>query len=54
MPGDSDDVVDTDEEVFFTDNFDIFNFPYEDQGSFTVNIIWLTPGRTHFPAFWRG
>ena len=32
------DVVDSDEEVFFKDNFDMFNFPYENQGSFTVKI----------------
>ena len=40
IPGGSDaeDVVDTDEEVFFKDNFDMFNFPYENQGSFTVKI----------------
>ena len=31
-------VEETDEEVFFKDNFEQFNFPYENKGSFTVRI----------------
>lgn len=27
-----------DEEIFARDNFDMFNFPFENQGSFTVNV----------------
>ena len=31
-------VEETDEEVFFKDNFEQFNFPHENKGSFTVRI----------------
>ena len=47
------DIIRDDDETFMKDNFDNFNFPCENDGSFTVisNIVRLTRGKIVYRVF---